>query len=77
MVSPYDRPCSATADDVVVSHCRRADLGQWMTSPMLRYEVDEGLAWITINRPERYNAFRARTVDELVMAFIDLVPQHR
>ncbi|HET6187719.1 MAG TPA: enoyl-CoA hydratase-related protein, partial [Trebonia sp.] len=33
------------------------------------YEVDEGLAWITINRPERYNAFRARTVDELVMSF--------
>jgi naphthoate synthase len=33
------------------------------------YEVDNGLAWITINRPERYNAFRARTVDELVMAF--------
>src|ERR1700744_477826 len=33
------------------------------------YEVDEVLAWITINRPERYNAFRARTVDELVMAF--------
>lgn len=33
------------------------------------YEVDNGLAWITINRPERYNSFRARTVDELVMAF--------
>jgi naphthoate synthase len=33
------------------------------------YEVDEGLAWITINRPERYNAFRARTVDELVKSF--------
>src|SRR6201986_703980 len=33
------------------------------------YEVDEGLAWITIDRPERYNAFRARTVDELVMSF--------
>ena len=33
------------------------------------YEVDNGLAWITINRPERYNAFRARTVDELVHAF--------
>ena len=33
------------------------------------YAADAGLAWITINRPERYNAFRARTVDELVHAF--------
>ncbi|GAB3710296.1 enoyl-CoA hydratase-related protein [Nocardiopsis oceani] len=33
------------------------------------YEVDNGLAWITINRADRYNSFRARTVDELVMAF--------
>jgi 2-ketocyclohexanecarboxyl-CoA hydrolase len=33
------------------------------------YEVDNGLAWITINRPDRYNAFRARTVDELVLSF--------
>ena len=33
------------------------------------YEVDHGLAWITINRPERYNSFRARTVDELVKCF--------
>jgi 2-ketocyclohexanecarboxyl-CoA hydrolase len=33
------------------------------------YEVDRGLAWITINRPERFNAFRGRTVDELVRAF--------
>jgi 2-ketocyclohexanecarboxyl-CoA hydrolase len=30
------------------------------------YEIDNGLAWITINRPERFNAFRARTVDELI-----------
>jgi 1,4-dihydroxy-2-naphthoyl-CoA synthase len=29
----------------------------------ITYEVDNGLAWITINRPERYNAFRARTLD--------------
>ncbi len=35
----------------------------------ITYEVDNGLAWITINRPERYNAFRAHTVDELVLAF--------
>src|ERR1700730_2729960 len=32
-------------------------------------EGQGGLAWITINRPERYNSFRARTVDELVLAF--------
>ena len=35
----------------------------------ITYTVDNGLAWITINRPERYNSFRARTVDELVLAF--------
>src|SRR5881227_2362034 len=33
------------------------------------YEVENGLAWITINRPDRYNSFRAKTVDELVLAF--------
>jgi naphthoate synthase len=34
-----------------------------------RYEVDHGLAWITIDRPERMNAFRARTVEELIASF--------
>jgi 2-ketocyclohexanecarboxyl-CoA hydrolase len=33
------------------------------------YEADRGLAWITINRPDRLNAFRARTVDELIACF--------
>jgi 2-ketocyclohexanecarboxyl-CoA hydrolase len=33
------------------------------------YEVDSGLATITINRPDRMNAFRGRTVDELIQAF--------
>src|SRR5437763_2090651 len=33
------------------------------------YEVDRGLAWITIDRPGRMNAFRARTVDELIACF--------
>src|SRR4051812_18309784 len=29
------------------------------------YDVEGGLATITINRPERMNAFRARTIDEM------------
>jgi len=33
------------------------------------YEAKEGVAWITINRPAVRNAFRARTVDEMVLAF--------
>src|ERR687888_325747 len=32
----------------------------------VRYEVENGLGWITIDRPDRMNAFRARTVDELI-----------
>ncbi len=35
----------------------------------VRYEVEQGLAWITIDRPDRMNAFRARTVDELIACF--------
>ena len=35
----------------------------------VRYEVDDGVARITIDRPERMNAFRGRTVDELIAAF--------
>ena len=33
------------------------------------YEADEGVAWITINRPQVRNAFRSRTVDEMIAAF--------
>lgn len=33
------------------------------------YEVTDGVAWITINRPEVYNAFRNRTAKELLCAF--------
>ena len=34
------------------------------------YDVDGPAAIVTINRPERYNAFRGRTVDELIAAFM-------
>jgi 2-ketocyclohexanecarboxyl-CoA hydrolase len=33
------------------------------------YELRGRAAWITINRPKVYNAFRARTVEELIQAF--------
>ena len=35
----------------------------------ITYVVEESAAIITINRPERYNAFRAKTVEELIAAF--------
>jgi dihydroxynaphthoic acid synthetase len=35
----------------------------------ISYEIEESWAVITINRPERYNSFRGRTVDELLAAF--------
>lgn len=33
------------------------------------YEVRDSAAWIFINRPELYNAFRAQTVEDLITAF--------
>lgn len=33
------------------------------------YEVRGRAAWVIINRPKLYNAFRAKTIEELIMAF--------
>jgi naphthoate synthase len=41
------------------------------------YTVEGATAVITINRPERYNAFRGRTVEELVGAFRSAWADHR
>lgn len=35
----------------------------------ITYSVENATAVITINRPERYNAFRGQTVEELIKAF--------
>ena len=35
----------------------------------VRYEIDNGLAWITIDRPERYNSLRSQTLLELLRCF--------
>ncbi len=35
----------------------------------ITYVVEDTAAIITINRPHRYNAFRAQTVEELLNAF--------
>src|SRR5260370_24334363 len=35
----------------------------------VRYDVSGGVARITINRPEKYNAFREETLDDLIAAF--------
>ena len=37
----------------------------------ITYRIDSGVAHITINRPERMNAFRAQTCEELSYAFTD------
>jgi naphthoate synthase len=33
------------------------------------FDVNDGIATITINRPQRYNAFNAQTVEELITCF--------
>ena len=33
------------------------------------HEIRGGAAWITINRPDKYNAFRGQTCEELIHAF--------
>ncbi|HYQ88265.1 MAG TPA: 1,4-dihydroxy-2-naphthoyl-CoA synthase [Candidatus Binatia bacterium] len=38
----------------------------------IRYEKAEGIAKITINRPDVRNAFRPRTVEEMIQAFEDV-----
>jgi 2-ketocyclohexanecarboxyl-CoA hydrolase len=58
---------SRSGRDVKLRHGYERSDGMDLTDT--RYEVEDGLAWITIDRPERMNSFRARTVDELIDSF--------
>ncbi len=40
------------------------------------YKKDDGIAWVTINRPEVYNAIRGRTTDEMAHALKDAGGDH-
>ncbi len=40
-----------------------------MTFEDILYAVDRGVATITINRPDKYNAFRGQTCEEVIHAF--------
>ncbi len=50
---------------------RAQTLERWPMSDFedITYVVESSAAIVTINRPDRYNAFRAKTVEEMVNAF--------
>ncbi len=54
------------AQSSIVSALNWKPEGQWRD---IEYHVAEGIAKITINRPEKRNAFRPQTVIELIKAF--------
>ena len=54
------------AQSSIVSALNWKPEGQWRD---IEYHVAEGIAKITINRPEKTNAFRPQTVTELIKAF--------
>ncbi len=54
------------AQSSIVSALNWKPEGQWRD---IEYHVAEGISKITINRPEKRNAFRPQTVTELIKAF--------
>jgi dihydroxynaphthoic acid synthetase len=59
-----DRPAASIAAPDPEEACVRLD-----ELADVRYVVDDRCAVVTIDRPDRMNAFRGRTVDELISAF--------
>src|SRR3546814_15534874 len=48
---------------------RRNKMSDPTTFEDVIYEIRGRAAWIIINRPKLYNAFRAQTIEELIAAF--------
>src|SRR2546428_11092205 len=61
------RCSSAQADDVSIGQLE--EVNTQMDYEDVLYQVDGPVAVVTINRPSRLNAFRARTIEELIHAF--------
>ncbi|CAI8608564.1 unnamed protein product [Vicia faba] len=59
------------SNDVVWEVVASDDEGKHFTDIVYEKSVGEGIAKISINRPERRNAFRPHTVKELIRAFND------
>jgi dihydroxynaphthoic acid synthetase len=48
---------------------KAAAIGEQPRYGDILYEVKDGVAWVTINRPDVHNSFREQTLDELIHAF--------
>ncbi|PON44836.1 1,4-Dihydroxy-2-naphthoyl-CoA synthase [Parasponia andersonii] len=71
MNDSYHRIHGEVPTHPVVWRCACDDSGKDFVDIMYEKSVGEGIAKITINRPERRNAFRPQTVKELIRAFND------
>ncbi|XP_057420460.1 1,4-dihydroxy-2-naphthoyl-CoA synthase, peroxisomal isoform X2 [Lotus japonicus] len=69
--STYQRVHGDVPSHDVVWSTASDDSGKDFTDILYEKAVGEGIAKITINRPERRNAFRPHTVKELIRAFND------
>ncbi|GLU03097.1 hypothetical protein SLE2022_203150 [Rubroshorea leprosula] len=71
MNDSYHRTHGEVSGHQVVWKAAVDDSGKEFTDIIYEKAVGEGIAKITINRPERRNAFQPQTINELMRAFND------